>query len=422
MSKMLGSFVRTMCHGSPTKHIISLHVTPTRNFMRLTGSSRCASHPAGCGVTLSRPCSPTRAVLGTRAVTTADTAQAATATLSSDSCQGGGEEAEDAFGLVGSCLGSMVEEIHSRLEAELVLDGEIRELSRYYFDGGGKAVRPCIALCVGHLANCHVGDLKLQEDVVKKQKMVAIVSEMIHTASLVHDDILDHAETRRGKESINVKWDIRKSTMGGDFILSVGSKLLAQVGDKDVVIILSQVLADLVQGEFQQLENKDDESERFEHYLSKSFNKTASLMAYSCRANAVLAGVNSNLVEQAFQYGRNIGIAFQLVDDLLDFIVSADQLGKPAAADLKLGLATAPVLFAAEKFPELNELIGRRFSNEGDVEKAFKLVQESGGLNETRDLAKKHCEAAIAALGHFADSKYKTALVNMCDKVLNRMK
>merc|ERR1711862_897520 len=127
----------------------------------------------------------------------------------------------------------------------------------------------------------------------------------------------------------------------------------------------------------------------------------------------VISGVDSSLVEQAFQYGRNIGIAFQLVDDLLDFIVSADQLGKPAAADLKLGLATAPVLFAAEKFPELNELIGRRFSEPGDVENAFKLVQESGGLNETRDLAKKHCEAAIAALGHFADSKYKTALVNM---------
>ena len=162
-------------------------------------------------------------------------------------------------------------------------------------------------------------------------------------------------------------------------------------------------------------------------------------MAYSCRANALLAGVSSFLVEQAFQYGRNIGIAFQLVDDLLDFIVSADQLGnqflvlmnrftflfcpgKPAAADLKLGLATAPVLFAAEKFPELNEMIGRRFEEEGDVERAFQLVQESGGLEETRELAKKHCEAAIAALEHFTDSEYKAALVDMCDKVLNRMK
>ena len=134
---------------------------------------------------------------------------------------------------------------------------------RYYFDGGGKSVRPCIALCVGQLANYHNGNLGDQEERLRRQKMVAIVSEMIHTASLVHDDILDHAETRRGKESINVKWDTRKSTMGGDYILAVGSRLLSQVGDKEVVVILSQVLADLVQGEFMQLQNKEDESERF---------------------------------------------------------------------------------------------------------------------------------------------------------------
>ena len=296
-------------------------------------------------------------------------------------------------------------------------------------------MRPCIAMCVGHMANTHQSEflmLKNKEperfeqafdhtEKVDKQRSIAVVSEMIHTASLVHDDILDHAETRRGKESVNVKWDARRSTMAGDYILGVGSRILSQVGDPEVVMILSQVLADLVQGEFMQLQNKE-ESERFEHYLSKSFNKTASLMAYSCRANALLAGVHEELVEGAFRYGRNIGIAFQLVDDLLDFIVSADQLGKPAAADLKLGLATAPVLFAAEKFPELNDLIARRFSSQGDVETAFELVQKSGGLERTKDLARKHCEAATLALGSFTHSQYKTALIDLCDKVLNRMK
>ena len=125
-------------------------------------------------------------------------------------------------------------------------------------------MRPCIALCVGQLSNYHMGNMEEQGDTARRQKMVAIVSEMIHTASLVHDDILDHAETRRGKESVNVKWDIRRSTMVGHFILAVGSRLLSQVGDKEVVVILSQVLADLVQEEFMQLQNKDDESERLE--------------------------------------------------------------------------------------------------------------------------------------------------------------
>ena len=127
-------------------------------------------------------------------------------------------------------------------------------------------------------------------------------------------------------------------------------------------------------------------------------------------------------MENAFQYGRNIGIAFQLVDDLLDFTVSADQLGKPAAADLKLGLATAPVLFAAEKYPGLNDLIQRRFREPGDVETAFHLVQESGGLQETKELARKHCQSAISSLESFSDCQYKLALINLCDKVLNRMK
>merc|ERR1719445_2180285 len=295
-------------------------------------------------------------------------------------------------------LSGLMEDIHTELDSELVISSDLGDLAKYYFDGGGKSVRPCIAMCVGHMANHHTGNMEEEDrsrrqrmvamvsEMIHRQRMVAMVSEMIHTASLVHDDILDHAETRRGKESVNVRWDTRRSTMAGDYILGVGSRILSQVGDAEVVVILSQVLADLVQGEFMQFQNKDDEGERFEHYLSKSFNKTASLMAYSCRVNAVISGVDSSRVEQAFQYGRNIGIAFQLVDDLLDFIVSADQLGKPAAADLKLGLATAPVLFAAERFPDLNDLIGRRFSEPGDVEKAFKLVQDSGGLQQTKNL------------------------------------
>merc|ERR550519_1079942 len=146
-------------------------------------------------------------------------------------------------------------------------------------------------MCVGHAFNEHVAKLKenpRKSKTIENQRKVAIISEMIHTASLVHDDILDHAETRRGKESVNVRWDIKKSVMCGDYVLSVGAKLLASIGDPEVVIILSQVLADLVQGEFMQLQTKDEEGERFQHYLTKSFNKTASLMAYSCKANADL--------------------------------------------------------------------------------------------------------------------------------------
>merc|ERR1712020_861566 len=136
-------------------------------------------------------------------------------------------------------------------------------------------------------------------------------------------------------------------TMCGNYIVGVCSKIMAQIGDPRVIIVLSQVLADLVNGEFQQMaQAKEDETERFETYLSKSFNKTGSLMTYSCEANAILSGATEEEIKAAYDYGRNIGVAFQLIDDVLDFVSSADLLGKPAAADMKLGLATAPVLFA----------------------------------------------------------------------------
>ena len=313
----------------------------------------------------------------------------------------------------------MVGDIHSQLDLDITRDSELREMSKYYFDGKGKAIRPVIAMCLGYAYNHHTG---AGEEVVKNQRRVAIISEMIHTASLVHDDVVDHAETRRGKISVNAKWNPQKSTMCGNYIVGVCSKIMAQIGDPRVIMVLSQVLADLVNGEFQQMAQAGDTDEdRFENYLNKSFNKTGSLMTYSCEANAILAGASEAEVKSAYDYGKNIGVAFQLVDDLLDFVSSADMLGKPAANDMKLGLATAPVLFATKQHPELNHLIARRFGEQGDVEKAFELVMSSDGLEETKELAGKYCHDASSALDTITDSKSKSALLGLCDKVLNRI-
>merc|ERR1712223_2246211 len=333
----------------------------------------------------------------------------------------------DAMALVGPELNEIFGEIKKDLNEELKNDIELGKIAKYYFDGQGKFIRPIIAMTIGHAFNVHCG-VPENSDIFSKQRKVAIVSEMIHTASLVHDDILDRAETRRGKVAINRKWDARKSSYAGDYILAVGSKILAQIRNEEVLIVLSQVLADLVRGEFQQLQNKSDSSERFQLYLAKTFNKTASLMAYSAKANGILASEFKSPDEvklnrdAAYSYGRNIGIAFQLVDDLLDFVASSEQLGKPAAADLKLGLATAPVLFATNKFPELEDMIARRFCNPGDVEKAFECVLQSDGLDRTRILAREHCDSALSAIEYLTDSKYKWALASLTDSVLNRLK
>jgi len=335
----------------------------------------------------------------------------------------------DPMSLVGHYFSELTTEIHQELDDQLKSDVELAKMAQYYFDpdNPGKGVRPIIAMTVGHALNVHCG-VNENSDIIAKQRKVAIVSEMIHVASLCHDDILDKAETRRGKVAINRRWDALQSSYAGVYILAVSSRILAQIRNQEVLVVLSQVLENLVCGEFQQLQNKDDSSERFQLYLAKTFNKTASLMAYSAKANAILASdfkspdeVKSN-GEAAYNYGRNIGIAFQLVDDLLDFEASSEQLGKPAAADLKLGLATAPVLFATNKFPELEDMIARRFCNPGDVEKAFEYVLQSDGLDRTRILAREHCDSALSAIEYLTDSKYKWALASLTDSVLNRLK
>lgn len=297
---------------------------------------------------------------------------------------------------------------------------ELEKIAVYYFDGQGKAIRPMVAMLMAKALNYHMHNET--SNVVHAQRQIAMISEMIHTASLVHDDVIDQSFARRGKPSVNVIWNHKKVTQAGDYVLAVASMLLARLKHDEVTHILSQVLTDLVQGEFMQLGSKETENERFAHYFTKTYRKTASLIANSLKAVAVLSGADEQMVELSFQYGRNLGLAFQFVDDLLDFVSSSEAMGKPAAADLKLGLATAPVLFACEKFPELNPMILRRFREPGDVERAYELVHQSQGLEQTRFLARKHCIEALRLASQISESPYQKGLIVVGDFVLNRMK
>ncbi|KAL1518122.1 hypothetical protein ABEB36_001794 [Hypothenemus hampei] len=297
---------------------------------------------------------------------------------------------------------------------------DLYEIATYYFDGNGKALRPMVAILMARAMNFHM--YNENSTLLPSQREVAMISEMIHTASLVHDDVIDQSDFRRGKPSVNVMWNHKQVTMAGDFILAIASMMIARLKNNDVTLVLSQVVSDLVQGEFMQLGSKETENERFAHYLTKTYRKTASLMANSIKSVALLAGADENLSELAYQYGRNLGLGFQLVDDLLDFVSNSEMMGKPTAADLKLGLATAPVLFACEKYPELNPMIMRRFQEPGDVEKAFELVHKSKGLEQTQFLAKQHCTEAMRIANQLKESPFQKGLIVTADYVLNRMK
>uniref|UniRef100_A0A8C2AQS1 All trans-polyprenyl-diphosphate synthase PDSS1 n=1 Tax=Cyprinus carpio TaxID=7962 RepID=A0A8C2AQS1_CYPCA len=274
---------------------------------------------------------------------------------------------KDPFSLAQKDLQNLYEEIKKLL----VSKAELKVLCDYYFDGKGKAFRPMIVILMARACNVHSNK---EGVLLPAQRSIAMISEMIHTASLVHDDVIDDSDTRRGKNTINKVWGERKAILAGDFILSAASMALARIGNNTVVSVLSQVIEDLVRGEFMQLGSKENENERFKHYLEKTFKKTASLIANSCKAVSILINSDPEVHEIAYQYGRNVGIAFQLVDDILDFTSCAKLLGKPSAADLKLGLATGPVLFACQQFPELHAMIMRRFSSDGDVDRAWQYV------------------------------------------------
>ncbi|KAI9584675.1 hypothetical protein GQX74_006570 [Glossina fuscipes] len=297
---------------------------------------------------------------------------------------------------------------------------ELNEIASYYFDGQGKAFRPMVVFLMAKAINYHLN--KESSALLRKQRHLALFAEMAHSASLVHDDVIDQSDYRRGKPSVNALWNHKKVTMAGDFILSSASIMIARLRNDEVTILCSKILTDLVQGEFMQLGSRETENERFAHYLTKTYRKTASLVANTLKATAVIAEADEHLTELAFQYGRNIGLAFQLVDDMLDFVSSTEMMGKPAAADLKLGLATAPVLFACEKYPELNPMIMRRFSEPGDVERAFELVHKSNGLEQTRFLARKHGIEAIRLAQEITESPYQKGLQVVADLVINRMK
>ncbi|XP_072507888.1 all trans-polyprenyl-diphosphate synthase PDSS1 isoform X2 [Notamacropus eugenii] len=327
-----------------------------------------------------------------------------------------GEKYADPFKLGRRDLTDLYEDIKKEL---LVSTTELKEMCEYYFDGRGKAFRPIVVVLMARACNVHHNNCR---DMKASQRTIALIAEMIHTASLVHDDIIDDASSRRGKDTVNQIWGEKKAVLAGDFILSAASVALARIGNTTIISVLTQVLEDLVRGEFLQLGSKENENERFAHYIEKTFKKTASLLANSCKAVSILGCPDPVVHEIAYQYGKNVGIAFQLIDDVLDFTSCTDQLGKPTASDLKLGLATGPVLFACQQFPEMNAMIMRRFSSPGDVERARQYVLQSDGVQQTTYLAQQYCHKAIREISKLRPSPERDALIQLTEIVLTRDK
>jgi geranylgeranyl pyrophosphate synthase len=321
----------------------------------------------------------------------------------------------------------------------------LNQAAAYFFTSadGGKKVRPMMVMLLsraladtmGQSSSSSLSNLRdgsdlftnplawQRGDLPEAQRRLAEISEMIHTASLFHDDVIDGADTRRGKAAVHMVFGNKMAILAGDYLLARASISLARLRNVDVVETMSTIIEHLVRGEVMQMRGtspEDGRNERMVYYLKKNYYKTASLMANSCRSAALLAECPPELVAACYNYGKHVGMAFQLVDDVLDFEGNLSSMGKPALADLNAGLATAPVLFAAEPYPELEEMMDRKFKQEGDVERARQLVFQSNGIERTKQLARVHAELSMEAAMELDNSSHRDALINLAYKVVRR--
>jgi len=290
----------------------------------------------------------------------------------------------------------------------------LQAAAEHLFAAGGKRIRPGIVLLISK-AIAPDGGLS------PRHRRLAEITEMIHTASLVHDDVVDEAATRRGVATVHSRFNHRVAVLAGDFLFAQASWHLANLDDLEVVKLLSRVIMDLADGEVRQGLYRYDTGQSFETYLEKSYCKTASLIANSARAAGVLSGLPPAQLDGLYRFGRQLGLAFQVVDDILDFTSSDQQLGKPAASDLASGYLTAPALYALEERPALARLIEREFSQEGDLDLALEMVRGCEAIARSRALAEGFAREAYAAIDWLPPSDPRSALRALPEFVLSRL-
>ncbi|KAI9603458.1 hypothetical protein KEM48_001469 [Puccinia striiformis f. sp. tritici PST-130] len=261
--------------------------------------------------------------------------------------------------------------------------------------------------------------------ILPTQRRLAEIAELIHVSSLLHDDVIDQAETRRGQISAPREFGSKLSVLAGDFLLARASLALSRWGEliqlESILNLPSSSTGD--SSSTQQSITKFDDR-LFEFYQRKNYLKTASLIAKTCRASVLLSNTtsNSHLVEASYEFGKHLGLAFQIVDDILDYTISDQSLGKAAnGSDLKSGLITGPGLFAWKEFGhEFGDLVHRKFINPGDLDLAQLMVKKSDGIRKSFHLAKSHIQSSKSHLNAFEDSESKQALYSLCDLVLER--
>lgn len=281
----------------------------------------------------------------------------------------------------------------------------IPELAKYIVAAGGKRLRPLLTLgaarMCGYEGVAHWG--------------LAACVEFIHTATLLHDDVVDESALRRGRDTANAVWGNQASVLVGDFLFSRSFQLMVETGSLDVLRILADASATIAEGEVLQLTTAGDPAAPVDDYMKVIEGKTAALFAAAAEVGGVLAGRPAEETEALRTYGQSLGIAFQLVDDQLDYAADPVALGKSVGDDFRERKVTMPVIIAYQHgSPEerafWQRTIGEGEQTDSDLEQAQRLLARRDALSETGRIARKHATIAAAALDRFPAGRYRTAL------------
>ncbi|MDH4226791.1 MAG: polyprenyl synthetase family protein [Deltaproteobacteria bacterium] len=290
------------------------------------------------------------------------------------------------------------------------------KVATYVLKNGGKRIRPLILLLSSRMAG-YDGS---------KHTDMAVVVEYIHTATLLHDDVVDSAEKRRGKPSANVVWDNSTSVLVGDYLLSRAFSVAVTAESLEILKVLAETTALMAEGEVLQLVKMADPGITEDDYLRIITSKTAALFSASCRIPAILAAADRERKNALASYGMNLGVAYQLVDDSLDYVSTDENMGKPTGNDLKEGKLTLPLIKAYRDASEREKAVIRNVLETNgvpvkrDVETVFEIIKEYRGTERTLELAEARIKAAKAALDIFAPTPEKAALEAVADFVLQR--
>ena len=291
----------------------------------------------------------------------------------------------------------------------------VAEISRYLLAGGGKRLRPALLLLSARYSG-HTGDSAIR---------LGAVVELIHSATLIHDDVIDGADTRRGRPSANSRWGNHRSVLAGDWLYMQSFQMALTERNFKILDVLIELTQDMVEGELVQLSKLGRMDLTEEDALELAARKTACLFAGCARLGAVLGNLDDGGEQAMADYGHFAGLAFQLVDDVLDFTASPEQLGKPVLSDLKEGKVTLPLIYALESAgAEGQRLVQTVLEEKGfesvRPEQITSLVHKSGALDRTRAAARDFAERAKACLNGNSTSDFGRALMTVPDFILDR--